>query len=95
MSGRRRQKPAQIIGKLREAEGLLNAGHPMSLVIQRMGVSVATYYRWRDRYGGMQATEAKRLKDLELENTRLKQLLAESELDRAILKEAIDLLGKP
>ena len=95
MSGRRRQKPAQIIGKLREAEGLLNAGHPMSLVIQRMGVSVATYYRWRDRYGGMKATEAKRLKDLELENTRLKQLLAESELDRAILKEAIDLLGKP
>ena len=95
MSGRRRQKPAQIIGKLREAEGLLNEGHPMSLVIQRMGVSVATYYRWRDRYGGMKATEAKRLKDLELENTRLKQLLAESELDRAILKEAIDLLGKP
>ena len=95
MSGRRRQKPAQIIGKLREAEGLLNAGHPMALVIQRMGVSVATYYRWRDRYGGMKATEAKRLKDLELENTRLKQLLAESELDRAILKEAIDLLGKP
>ena len=95
MSGRMRQKPAQIIGKLREAEGLLNAGHPMALVIQRMGVSEATYYRWRNQYGGMKATEAKRLKDLELENTRLKQLLAESELDRAILKEAIDFLGKP
>jgi putative transposase len=95
MSGRRRQTPAQIIGKLREAEGLLNAGQPMALVIQRMGVSEATYYRWRNQYGGMKATEAKRLKEVELENTRLKRLLAESELDRAILKEAIEFLGKP
>jgi putative transposase len=95
MSGRRRQTPAQIIGKLREAEGLLNAGHPMSVVVQRMGLSMATYYRWRQKYGRMQVPQAKRLKDLEHENTRLKRLLAESELDRAILKEAIDLLGNP
>lgn len=95
MSRRRRNTPAQIIGKLREAEALLNAGQSMDVVIQGLGVSEATYYRWRSQYGGMKATEAKRLKELELENGRLKRLLAESELDKAIIKEAMDFLGKP
>jgi len=83
------------VAKLREADALLNAGQSVARVIQHLGVSEATYHRWRNQYGGMKAEEARRLKGLESENTRLKQLLADAELDKAILKEAIDHLGKP
>jgi transposase-like protein len=95
MSKRKRHSPEQIVQKLREAEALLNAGQTIAQVVQRLGVSEATFHRWRNQYGGMKAEEAKRLKELEAENARLKKLLAESELDKAILKEAVDFLGKP
>jgi len=95
MSRRKRHTPEQIVAKLREADALLNAGQSVARVIQHLGVSEATYHRWRNQYGGMKAEEARRLKGLESENARLKQLLADAELDKAILKEAIDHLGKP
>ena len=94
MSKRKRRTPEQIISLLREADALLNAGQTVPQVIQHLGVTEQTYYRWRRGYGGMKAGEAKRLKELEVENTRLKKLLADAELDKAILKEALDHLGK-
>lgn len=95
MSKGKRHRPEQIVEKLREADALLNAGQSVAQVIQHLGVSEATYHRWRNQYGGMKAEEVKRLKELEAENARLKKLLAEAELDKAILKEALDFLGKP
>ena len=95
MSGRKRHTPEQIVAKLREADALLNAGQSLARVIQHLGVSEATFHRWRNQYGGMKVGEARRLKALDLENARLKRLLADAELDKAILKEAIDHLGKP
>jgi transposase-like protein len=83
------------VASLREADALMNAGQSVGQVIQHLGVSEATYHRWRNQYGGMKAEEAKRLAELESENIRLKKLLADAELDKAILKEAIDHLGKP
>lgn len=95
MSKRKKHSPEQIVKKLRQADALLNAGHSVAQVIQQLGVSEQTYYRWRNQYGGMKAEEAKRLKELEIENKRLKYLLAEAELDKSIMQEAIDYLGKP
>ena len=95
MSGRKRHTPEQVVAKLREADALLNAGQSLAQVIQHLGVSEATFHRWRNQYGGMKAGEARRLKELESENDRLKRLLADAALDKAILKEAIDRLGKP
>jgi len=95
MGRRKRHTPEQIVGRLREADALLNAGQSLAQVVQHLGVSEATYHRWRNQYGGMKAEEARRLKELEIENARLKKLLADAELDKAILKEAIDHLGKP
>ena len=80
--------PEQIINKLREAEILLNQGVALSVILKKIGVSDATYYRWRKEYGGMRVDQAKRLKDLEQENSRLKKLVADLSLDNAILKEA-------
>ena len=80
--------PEQIINKLREAEILLSQGETIAVVCKRLGVSVHTYYRWRKEYGGMRVEQARRLKDLEQENTRLKKLVADLSLDNAILKEA-------
>jgi len=79
--------PEQIIKKLREAEVLLSKGEKVEQVIRKIGVSDVTYYRWRKEYGGMQIEQAKRLKDLENENARLKKLVADLSLDNAILKE--------
>lgn len=87
MSGKR-YRPEEIISKLREAEVLLAEGVSVGEVIRRLGVTKITYYRWRREYGGMKVDQAKRLKDLERENARLKRLLADAELDKAILKEA-------
>jgi transposase-like protein len=78
----------QIIKKLREAEVLVNQGKRIEEICRKLGVSDVTYYRWRKEYGGMQVEQAKRLKDLEKENTRLKKLVADLSLDKAILKEA-------
>ena len=81
--------PEQIIRKLREAEILIAEGLPTAQAVRRIGVSEQTYYRWRKEYGGMQVDQAKRLKALEKENTRLKRLVAEKELDIQILKESL------
>lgn len=88
-----RHSPQQIVEQLQEADRLLNAGQSLGQVLQALGVSQATYHRWRQQYGGMKASEAKRLKDLEQENGRLKKLLAEAHLDNDILKSALDHLG--
>ena len=85
----KRHRPEQIVKKLRDAEVMLNSGKRMEEVLKVMEVSEATFNRWRNPYGGMKSEEAKRLKDLEGENARLKRLLAESELDKAMLKEAL------
>ncbi len=85
----KRHTPQQIVSKLRDADVMLNAGKELAAVLQSLGVCEATYHRWRNQYGGMKSEEAKRLKELENENSRLKRLLAEAELDKAILKEAL------
>lgn len=81
-------KPEQIIGKLREAEVLLSQGSTVGEASRKLGVTEQTYYRWRKEYGGMRVEQAKRLKELEKENSRLKKLVADISLDNAILKEA-------
>ncbi len=85
---RKRFTAEQIIHKLREADVLIGQGLKVPEVCRRLGVSDKTYYRWRSAYGGMKVDQAKRLKELEKENARLKRLLADAELDKAILKEA-------
>ncbi len=80
--------PEQIINKLREAEIMFSQGSTLLVILKKIGVSDATYYRWRKEYGGMKVEQAKRLKELEQENSRLKKLVADLSLDNAILKEA-------
>ena len=80
--------PEQIIHKLREAEVLLSQGNTVGEASRRIGVTEQTYYRWRREYGGMRVEQARRLKELEKENARLKKLVADLSLDNAILKEA-------
>jgi putative transposase len=80
--------PEQIIHLLRQAEVELSSGQAVPLVCRKLGVSEQTYYRWRKEYGGLRLDQAKRLKDLERENDRLKRLVAQAELDKAILREA-------
>lgn len=77
----------QIIGYLRQAEVLLSQGKPLDAVIREIGVTRNTYYRWRKDYGGLKLDQAKRLKELELENARLKKAVAELTVDNQILKE--------
>ena len=84
---RKRHSSEQIIQKLREAEILLQKGQGVPQVCRAVGVTAQTYYRWRKEYGGMRVDQAKRLKDLEKENTRLKKIVADQALDMAILKE--------
>jgi transposase-like protein len=86
---RKRHTPEQIVKKLRDADVMLSSGKDLSVVLQSLEVSEATLHRWRNQYGGMKSEEAKRLKELEGENARLKKLLAEAELDKAMLKEAM------
>ena len=78
----------QIISKLRETEILLSQGATIAETSKKIGVTEQTYYRWRREYGGMRIEQAKRLKDLEKENARLKKLVADLSLDNSILKEA-------
>tara|TARA_B100001013_G_scaffold9975_1_gene6041 strand:+ start:746 stop:1027 length:282 start_codon:yes stop_codon:yes gene_type:complete len=80
--------PEEIIPKLREAEVLMSQGTTQELAAKQIGISTQTLIRWRKEYGGLRMDQAKRLKELEKENTRLKRLLADAELDKAILKEA-------
>lgn len=79
--------PEQIVRKLRDAEGKLASGSTVPEVTRELGISEATYHRWRKQYGGMSTSEAKRLKELEKENARLKKMVAEKELDIDVLKE--------
>jgi transposase-like protein len=79
--------PEQIVKKLREAEGKIASGSTVGEISREWGISETTFHRWKARYGGMGGSEARRLKDLEKENARLKRLLAEKELDMDILKE--------
>lgn len=85
---KKRHTPDEIIGKLREAEVELAKGQKLPEVVRKLGITEQTYYRWRKEYGGLRTDQAKRLKELERENAKLKKLLAESELDKAILREA-------
>lgn len=80
-------KPEQIISKLREAEVLMSQGQTQEQAIRAIGVTGNTFYRWRKEYGGMGLDQAKRLKDLEVENNRLKKAVAELTIDNQILKE--------
>ena len=77
----------QIINKLREVELIVNQGSTIGMASKKIGVTEQTYYRWRKEYGGMRIEQAKRLKELEKENTQLKKLVADLSLDNAILKE--------
>ena len=85
---RKRHTAEQIIGKLRAAEVELAKGQSVALVVKRLGVTEQTYYRWRKEYGGLRVDQAKRLRELERENGRLKRVVADQALDNAILKEA-------
>ena len=87
MNGKR-YKPEQIIAKLREAEAEIGRGATVPEACKKIGVTDQTYYRWRAEYGGLRLDQAKRLKALETENSRLKRLVADQALDIAILKEA-------
>ena len=91
---RTRHTAEQIISKLKDADAMLAAGKTLAQVVQTLGVSEPTYHRWRKEMGGMSSDEAKRLKQLEAENARLKKLVAEQAIDMSILKEANDYLGK-
>jgi transposase-like protein len=82
--------PEQIINKLREVEILISQGANTGEASRKIGVTEQTYYRWRKEYGGMRVEQAKRLKELEKENARLKKLVADISLDNAILKEAAE-----
>ena len=86
----KKHTPEQIIKRLREADAMIATGKTIGQVVQSLEISEQTFHRWRNQYGGMKAEEAKRLKELEEENRRLKKLLAEAEVDKAILKEALE-----
>ncbi len=84
---KKRHTPEQIISKLREAEILLSKEQSVPVACKRIEVSEQTYYRWRKEYGGLRLDQAKRFRELERENGRLKKLVADQALDNAILKE--------
>lgn len=88
--GRRRYSPEQIIRDLRQAEVLSSQGRNVSEICRDIGITENTYYRWRKEYGGMGVDQARRLKELERENARLKRAVAELTLDNLILKEAAE-----
>ena len=86
--GRKRHTPEQIITALREAEVGLARGKSVKLMSRELGISEQTYYRWRREYGGMKVSQARRLKELERENGRLKRAVADLTLDKLIVEEA-------
>ena len=87
---RKRFSVEQIIGHLREADVLLSQGQTVGAVCRGIGISEQSYYRWRKEYGGLKVSQARHLKDLEQENTRLKRAVADLTLDKLILKEAAE-----
>ncbi len=84
---RRRHTPEQVVRKLREADRLLGEGQELPEVVKALEVSEATFHRWRAQYGGMKADDVKRLKELEIENSRLKRIVADQTLEVMALKE--------
>jgi putative transposase len=88
MMSRKRFKAEEIVNKLRESDVHISQGRTIAQACKQIGVTEQTYYRWRKEYGGLKTDQAKRLKELERENARLKRLLADAELDKAILREA-------
>jgi len=89
MARKRSYTPEQIITKLRETEVYLGQGKTVKEASKKLEISEQTYYRWRREYGGMDVTRAKKLKEMEKENIRLKKLVADLSLDNAILKEVL------
>jgi putative transposase len=87
---RKRYNAEEIIHKLREADVLLSQGHSVKRVSKQLSIAEQTYYRWRKAYGGMKVGQAKRLKDLEVENARLKRAVADLTVDKLILKEVAE-----
>ena len=87
---RKRYSPEKIIGMLREAEIELAQGMTVGQISRKLSISEQTYYRWRKQYGGMKISQAKRVKDIERENVRLKRAVADLMLDKVILKEALE-----
>ena len=85
---KKRHTAEQVIGKLREAEVALAKGQPIAKIVRKLGITEQTYYRWRKEYGGLRTDQAKRFKEVEKENARLKKLVADLSLDNVILKEA-------
>ena len=90
MAKRKRYSVEQIVRKLREAEVEISRGQTVGQVCRKLGVSENTYYRWRKEYGGLKLDQAKRLKELEQMNTRLKRIVADQQVDISILKEVAD-----
>ena len=86
---RKRLSAEEIVNKLREADVLLSQGQTIVEVCKQIGITDQTYYRWRKEYGGLKTDQAKRLKELERENGRLKRLVAELSLDKAMLQEVV------
>lgn len=87
--GKKRYTGEQIISKLREAEVLQASGQSIAEICRQLGIKDQTYYKWRKEYGGMRVDQAKRLKEVEQENTRLRKLVSDLSLDNAILKETV------
>ena len=87
---RKRYSPEQIIGYLREAEVLLSKGSTVPQICRKIGIAEQTYYRWRKEYGSLSVDQARRLKEMEKENIRLKKLVADLSLDKVILKEVAE-----
>jgi putative transposase len=85
---KKRFQAEQIIGRLREAEVEVSKGQTIGQIVKKLGITEQTYYRWRKEYGGLRTDQAKRLKELEKENARLKKVVANQALDMEILKEA-------
>ena len=85
----KRYSPEEVIAKLREAEVLLSQGMTVVEAVRKLGISEQTYYRWKKEYGGLDKTQARKLKELEKENLQLKKLVADLSLDNAIRKEVL------
>ena len=86
---RKRYSAEDVVSKLREAEVLLSQNKTVAEVVRQLGISEQTYYRWKREYGGLDKTQAKKLKELEKENLQLKKLVADLSLDNAIIKEVL------
>jgi putative transposase len=84
----KRYKPEEIVAKLRQVDVLVSQGQSIVDAIRQIGVSEVTYYRWRQEFGGLKTEQVKRLKDLELENSRLRKAVSDLTLDKLILQEA-------